>query len=512
MIKRADNTGNRAVAVAKSVTANQNSQSSQNIQKWLVGVTVAIAMLSMAAAAKARSAPDSFADLAEELLPSVVNIITTQTIEPSEQTEGEQQIPQGENFEEFFRDFFERRGGRGPQQPRRGGAQGSGFIIDSDGLIVTNHHVIDGADEVAVRLQDGTVLDAEIIGTDQKTDLALLKVDTKIDLPETKWGDSNKSRIGDWVLAIGNPFGLGGSVSAGIISAHSRDIRSGPYDNFIQTDAAINRGNSGGPLFNMDGEVIGVNSAIYSPSGGSVGIGFSIPSTMAKNIIEQLESHGEVRRGWLGVHIQTVTEELAEGLRLDEASGALVASVAEGGPAEKAGIKQGDVILEFNGRKVPEMRKLPLMVAETPIGREVDVVVWRKGKRKTVQVDLGQLDDDVVAAVAPSQSKKKNERKTSKVDDLGLYLGKLDGETRQRFKLNDSVNGVVITDVVPNSSAAEKSLRPGDVIVEVDQEEVSDPGQVASLVGKAKDAGFRVVTLLVFKQGEYSWVAIKLDS
>ncbi|MFD2204048.1 Do family serine endopeptidase [Kiloniella antarctica] len=502
----------RHTGASAQVLVSRPILTKQGLQQWMIGIAVVIGIMSMAFTAKARSAPDSFADLAEELLPTVVNVITSQKIEETTETDGQPQVPQGENFEEFFRDFFERRGGgRQPEQPRRGGAQGSGFVIDSAGLIVTNNHVIEGADEVAVRLQDGTVLEAKVIGADEKTDLALLKVETDIKLPATSWGSSDESRIGDWVLAIGNPFGLGGSVSAGIISAHSRDIGSGPYDSFIQTDAAINRGNSGGPLFNMDGKVIGVNSAIYSPSGGSVGIGFSIPSVMAQHIIEQLRESGEVKRGWLGVQIQTVTEELAEGLRLDEPSGALVSSVTKGGPAEKAGVKVGDVILEFNNRKVPEMRKLPRMVAETSIGREVDVVVWRKGEKKTVSVDLGQLPDDVVASAAPSKTKKE-EKKASKVADLGLYLGELDSETRQRFSISDSVNGVVITDVVPNSSAAEKSLRPGDIIVEVDQEEVTNPGQVASLVGKAKEAGFRVVTLLVFKQGEYSWVAIKLDS
>ena len=406
----------RHTKASAQVLASRPMLTKQGVQQWLVGMAVVIGIMSMALTAKARSAPDSFADLAEELLPTVVNVITSQKIEETTETEGQPQIPQGENFEEFFRDFFERRGGgRQPEQPRRGGAQGSGFIIDSAGLIVTNNHVIEGADEVAVRLQDGTVLEAKVIGADEKTDLALLKVETDIKLPATSWGSSDESRIGDWVLAIGNPFGLGGSVSAGIISAHSRDIGSGPYDSFIQTDAAINRGNSGGPLFNMDGKVIGVNSAIYSPSGGSVGIGFSIPSVMAQHIIEQLRENGEVKRGWLGVQIQTVTEELAEGLRLDEPSGALVSSVSKGGPAEKAGVKVGDVILEFNNRKVPEMRKLPRMVAETPIGREVDVVVWRKGKKKTVSVDLGQLPDDVVAAVAPSKTKKEDQDRKSVV-------------------------------------------------------------------------------------------------
>ena len=356
---------------------------------WIAGLSFALVLVAWSFAAQAGTAPNSFADLAERLLPTVVNIATTQTVESN----------RGEEFEEFFKEFFERRGGQPPpQEKRRASALGSGFIIDASGYIVTNHHVIADADEITVRLHDDTLLEAELVGSDEKTDLALLKVKSDEPLPATSWGVSEKTRIGDWVVAIGNPFGLGGTVTAGIVSARQRDINSGPYDDFIQTDAAINRGNSGGPMFNLDGDVIGVNTAIFSPSGGSIGIGFAIPSDIAKNIVAQLREHGEVRRGWLGVRIQTVTEELAEGLRLDGAYGALVASVTEGGPAEKAGIAGGDVILQFNGRTVPDMRKLPRMVAETPIGREVDVVVWRKGAEIVVKVVLGELDDEQLAA------------------------------------------------------------------------------------------------------------------
>ena len=466
---------------------------------WIAGLSFAVVLLAWSIAAQAGSAPNSFADLAERLLPTVVNIATSQTVEN----------PRGEEFEEFFKEFFERRGGEPPpQEKRRQSALGSGFIIDSSGYIVTNHHVIADADEITVRLYDDTLLEAELVGSDEKTDLALLKVKSDKPLPATAWGVSAKTRIGDWVIAIGNPFGLGGTVTAGIVSARQRDINSGPYDNFIQTDAAINQGNSGGPMFNLDGDVIGVNTAIFSRSGGSVGIGFAIPSDLAKNVVAQLRDYGEVRRGWLGVRIQTVTDELAEGLRLDRAYGALVASVTEGGPAEAAGITQGDVILKFNGRVVPDMRKLPLMVAETPIGREVDVVVWRKGAETVVKVTLGELEDEQVAAATTGPAQ---EEESGEVPDLGLALGTLTPEMRERYGLGDSTKGVVIIEVDAEGSGAAKGLKPGDVIVEVDQEEVTSSAQVNERVQKAKEEGYRVVTLLVFRQGDYQWIAVRID-
>ncbi len=466
----------------------------------IFGLGLALGLLAAPLAAQARGAPESFADLAEKLLPSVVNIATTQMVETQ----------RSEEFEEFFKEFFERRGTPPPQQEkRRSNSLGSGFIIDKSGYIVTNNHVIAEADEITVRLSDDTSLEAKVVGRDEKTDLALLKVETSEPLPAVPWGDSDVTRIGDWVVAIGNPFGLGGTVTAGIVSARQRDINSGPYDDFIQTDAAINRGNSGGPMFNLDGEVIGVNTAIFSPSGGSVGIGFAIPSVIVKNVIAQLREHGEVRRGWLGVRIQTVTEELAEGLRLDKVTGALVASVTPGGPAEDAGIAQGDVVLRFDGREVSDMRKLPRMVAETPIGKAVSVVVWRKGKEESFKVSLGELDEELVAKA--SLKTDDVEEETGKVGDLGLALGQITPELRQRFELEEKTKGVVITEVDEGGSGAEKGLRPGDVIVEVDQEQVSSPTQVVERVEKAKTDGFRVVTLLVYRQGDFQWVAVRID-
>lgn len=466
----------------------------------IFGLGLALGLLAAPLAAQARGAPDSFADLAERLLPAVVNIATTQMVETK----------RSEEFEEFFQEFFERRGGKPPQrEKRRSTSLGSGFIIDSGGYIVTNNHVIAEADEISVRLSDDTLLTAKVVGRDEKTDLALLKVEASKPLPSVPWGDSNVTRIGDWVVAIGNPFGLGGTVTAGIVSARQRDINSGPYDDFIQTDAAINRGNSGGPMFNLDGEVIGVNTAIFSPSGGSVGIGFAIPSALAKNVISQLREHGEVRRGWLGVRIQTVTDELAEGLRLDKVTGALVASVTPGGPAEMAGLAQGDVVLRFDGHEVSDMRKLPRMVAETPIGKAVSVVVWRKGKEKTFKIKLGELDEERIAKASLKTGEPENE--TGKIGDLGLALGQITPELRKRFELEEKTKGVVITEVEEGGSGAEKGLRPGDVIVEVDQEEVFNPSQVAERIEKAKTEGFRVVTLLVYRNGDFQWVAVRID-
>ncbi|WP_299391071.1 DegQ family serine endoprotease [Pelagibius sp.] len=474
-------------------------------RRWLlvaVATACALLMLTWSAAVQARSAPDSFADMVERLLPTVVNIQTRQTIEGG----------QAEQFEEFFKEFFERRGEGGeppPQQRRRGSSLGSGFVIDPNGFIVTNHHVIADADEVEVVFSDGTKLDATIVGSDKDTDLALLKVEASQPLPATTWGNSDETRIGDWVVAIGNPFGLGGTVTAGIVSARQRDINAGRYDNFLQTDAAINKGNSGGPMFNLAGEVVGVNTAIFSPSGGSVGIGFATPSSMAKNIIAQLRESGEVRRGWLGVRIQNVTDELAEGLRLDKPRGALVAAVTEGGPAEEAGIQQGDVILEFNGRDVTEMRRLPAMVAETAVGAEVDVTIWRRSAEETVKVKIGELEADQLAA-APSDQRQE-EVAPDKMESLGLALGTITPELRTRFELDEDTKGVIITEVEEGGSGAEKGLRPGDVIVEVDQEEVSNPSEVVEKVEKAKSEGYRVVTLLVFRQGDFQWVAVRID-
>jgi serine protease Do len=356
-----------------------------------------LVVLLVPALAQTRTGPPSVAPIAEKLLDAVVAISTKQTLKGAEGVPLPK-VPKGAPFEEFFDDFFDRKGGKSPD--RKVTAQGSGFVIDGkEGLIVTNNHVIDGADEIVINFNDGTKLTVEkVLGKDSKTDLALLKVTPRRPLAQVAFGSSGKLKVGDWVMAIGNPFGLGGSVSVGIISAKQRDINTGPYDDFLQTDAAINRGNSGGPLFNMDGEVIGVNTAIISPSGGSIGIGFAVPSDSAVVVLDQLRQFGETRRGWLGVNVQTVTEDLAESYGIREGTGARVASVAADGPAAKAGILQDDVIVKFDGKDVTSMRGLPRLVSQTQIGKEVEIEVSRKGQRRTFKVTIGRLVEEAKPA------------------------------------------------------------------------------------------------------------------
>ncbi len=490
----------KSLAVARSLAAARLEMA----VRWLLPFGALLAALLAAASAQARSAPDSFADLAERLLPAVVNVSTTQQIR-------EEDLSQQE-LDEFFRDFFDRQR-RGDEGPRRATSLGSGFIIDASGYIVTNNHVIEGADEITVKLHDNTELKATLVGIDEKTDLALLKVEPTEPLPAVQWGDSDETRIGDWVLAIGNPFGLGGSVTAGIVSARQRDINAGPYDDFIQTDASINRGNSGGPMFDMDGNVIGIATAIYSPSGGSVGIGFAIPSNLARTVIDQLRDFGHARRGWLGVRIQSVSDELAEGLRLPSVTGALIANVTEGGPAEAAGIRQGDVVLEFDGKAIDEMRKLPRVVAETPIDRKVPVVIWRQGDRLTVDVVVGELDEatDMAAAEEPEGQKTGPDLRAGEIELLGLSVTEITEELRGQFNVDPEVTGVVVLDVAKQGPAAEKGIEAGDVIVEVDQKAVAKPADVSQQVESAKENGYRVVTLLIYRGGDYQWVAVRID-
>jgi len=456
--------------------------------------------------AMAAPVPDTFADLAEELLPSVVNISTTQV----SRTSSEQEIPQappGSPFEDFFREFFERN--RPENMPRRATSLGSGFIIDKGGIVVTNNHVIAEADEISVILQDNSRYDAEVLGRDPKTDLAVLKIDTGFDLPAVSFGDSTTARVGDWVLAIGNPFGLGGSVTAGIISAQQRDINTGPYDSFIQTDASINRGNSGGPLFNIDGQVIGVNTAIFSPSGGSVGIGFSVPSEIAQRVVRQLQDYGRTRRGWLGVRIQTVTEEIAESLGLEGARGALVASVSEGGPAEDAGIVAGDVVLSFDGRPIEEMRDLPRIVADTDIGKAVRVELWRKDAMEVVSVKIGELEESpVVASLGAPDAP--GEGDSGEIRQLGLGVAAITDTLREEFGIAEGAKGVLVTEVSGDGPAADKGIRPGDIIVEVSQEEIASPSQIKAKVAEAQEQGRRSILLLVEREGDLRFVAVRI--
>jgi serine protease Do len=377
--------------------------------------------------------------------------------------------------------------------------------------VVTNNHVIAEADEVTVILNDGSRLKAEIIGKDQKTDIALLRVKPDKPLKAVKFGDSEKLRLGEWVIAIGNPFSLGGTVTAGIVSARNRDINSGPYDNYIQTDAAINRGNSGGPLFNLDGDVIGINTAIISPSGGSIGIGFSVPSKTALPVIDQLKQFGETRRGWLGVRIQQVTDEIAESLSIKPPRGALVAGVDDKGPAKPAGIEPGDVIVKFDGKDIKEMRDLPRAVADTAVGKQTPVIIIRKGKEETRSVTLGRLEDgEKLAAVDPKVEAAPDKTVVKKT--LGIELANMSDDLRKKYKIKDTVKGVVITGVDASSPAADKRLSPGDVIVEIAQEGVASADDFQAKIDKLKKDGRKSALLLVAgADGELRFIALSLQ-
>ncbi|MEI9888538.1 MAG: DegQ family serine endoprotease [Rhizomicrobium sp.] len=449
-----------------------------------------------------RGAPASFAELAARLLPTVVNIATTQTLKPAPGAPGLPNIPPGSPLADLFKDFL----GSGPNLPRHVTSLGSGFIIDPSGFIVTNNHVIEGADQISVTLNDGRTLPAKLIGRDEKTDLALLKVTPAKPLPSAKFGDSDTAKIGDWVIAIGNPFGLGSTVTQGIVSARNRDIESGPYDDFIQTDAPINRGNSGGPLFDMAGNVVGVNSAIYSPSGGSVGIAFSIPSNLAREVAAQLRQFGQARRGWVGVRVQQVTEDIAEGLGLPGTSGALIADVTPGGPAQKGGIQNGDFVVAFDGKPVGDSRALSRAVADTPINKTVNVDLFRKGKKVTARVTVLRLNEK--GAAAPP---KPAPAKPGRVTLLGLSLGPLDGAARSQFHIAGNVQGVLVTDVAADSPAGDKNIRAGDVIMQVQGNAVRTPQEVSGNIAFARKAGKRVVAVLINRGGEMTYVAIKLN-
>ncbi len=488
---------------------------SRRLRPVLAAICLGAATTLVSAPAFARG-PEGIADVAEKVIDAVVNISTSQTVE-AKGGEGRGAIPQlppGSPFEEFFDDFFKnRRGGKGggDLQPHKTNSLGSGFIIDTAGIVVTNNHVIADADEINVIMNDGTKIKAEIVGIDKKTDLAVLKFKPPKPLTAVKFGDSDKLRLGDWVVAIGNPFSLGGTVTAGIVSAKNRDISSGPYDSYIQTDAAINRGNSGGPLFNLEGEVIGVNTLIISPSGGSIGIGFAVPSKTVASVVSQLQQFGELRRGWLGVRIQSVTDEIAESLSIKPARGALVAGVDDKGPAKPAGIEPGDVIVKFDGKDVKEPKDLSRVVADTAVGKEVDVVLIRKGKEETRKVTLGRLEDTEKAQQA---SVKKDEPAEKPVTQkaLGLDLATLSKDLRTKYKIKDSVKGVLITGVDGTSDAAEKRLSAGDVIVEVAQESVASAADIKKRIDQLKKDGKKSVLLLVSNaDGELRFVALSVQ-
>jgi serine protease Do len=487
----------------------------------VAGVLLILAPMLGAPGAAASPAPASFADLVDKLIPAVVNISTVETLKPDQGGDSPSaqmpQLPPGSPFDQFFHNFFDHGpSGQGRQEaePRRASSLGSGFIIDPRGYIVTNNHVIAGADQITVILHDDTNLKAKVVGRDKKTDIAVLKVDAGHPLPAVGWGDSDAARVGDWVLAIGNPFGLGGSVTAGILSARQRDINSGPYDDYLQTDAAINRGNSGGPMFNMNGHVIGINTAIFSPSGGSIGIGFAIPSVLAKDIVSELidEPDHTVHRGWLGVRIQEVTPEIADALGLDKAKGALVASVTPKGPAEGAGIAPGDVILEFDGRPVTDMRRLPQLVAETPVKKRVKVNLWRKKKPLSVEVTVARLDEKAEQlASAAGTAQPQDQPQAPKVTAFGLTLSEITPQLKTKFSLSGDEKGVVVVDVAKDSRAADEGLRAGDVIMEAAQQEVASPADIVGRIAAAKKSGRKAILLLVERKGDLRFVALRID-
>jgi serine protease Do len=455
------------------------------------------------------------ADLADKVLPAVVEISVRSKVQGP--ATPDLQLPDDSPFKDFFDDFFKKKQQQGGEGGDNGGgddrtvqSMGSGFIVDASGIVVTNNHVVEGADTIEVKLQDGTLLKAELKGRDAKTDLAVLKVKSDKPLATVAFGDSDHLRIGEWVMAIGNPFGLGGSVSLGIVSARNRDINAGPYDDFIQTDAAINKGNSGGPLFNINGEVVGINTAIFSPTGGSVGIGFSVPSNTAKGVVAQLEKYGETRRGWLGVKVQSVTDDIAESMGMGKAHGALVADVTENSPGKAAGLQAGDVITEFNGKPINEMKELPRAVAETEVGASVGLKALRKGQEMEFKVAIGRLEDGEKLVVA-EDAKKADVAATATL--LGMTVSTMTDDLRSKFKTDEKVSGVLVTEVAAEGAATEKGIAAGDVILEAGGKPVQAAADVSAAADAASKAGKSSVLLLIAKagqSGETRFIALRI--
>ncbi len=484
------------------------------------GVLAAILAAGLAAAPALARGPESLADLADKVSDAVVNISASQSVEDRRGPAAAPSVPPGTPFEDLFEEFFKRRqqgeGNSPPQAPRqrRSSSLGSGFVIDSAGIVITNNHVIADATEITVIFTDGTRLKAEVVGKDAKVDIAVLKVKPEKPLKFVKFGESERMRVGDWVMAVGNPFGLGGTVTAGIVSARNRNIQSGPYDNYIQTDASINKGNSGGPLFNMDGDVIGVNTAILSPTGGSVGIGFATPAATVMPVIDQLQKFGETRRGWLGVRIQSVDDTIAESLGIGKARGALVAGVDDKGPAKPAGIRSGDVIIKFDGKDVVDSGALPKLVAVAPVDKDVSVIVMRGGKEVEIKVKLGRLEDgEKQAALEPGKNNGGPAAPGRSVVQkaLGMEFAAATAETRKRFNLKDGAEGVVVTSVEDNSEAAEKRIQPGYRILEINQQAVTKPEDVAKKIDELKAQGRRNALLFVATpQDEKTFVPLQL--
>jgi len=450
-----------------------------------------------------------FSHLAGHLLGVVVNISTTQAPpQPAKTAQEVAPASPGASLDDLFRDFFGDKGTPG-QPGLRAASLGSGFIIDPSGLIVTNAHVIANAEQITVTLSDDTVLQAQVIGRDAVTDLALLKVDAKTPLPAASWGDSSKAKVGDWVLAIGNPFGLGGTVTAGIISATARDIHSGPYDDYLQTDASINRGNSGGPMFSLQGEVIGINTAIYSPSGGSIGIGFAIPAALAQPIIDQLKTTGKVERGWIGARIQPVTDDVAESLGLDKARGALIAAIDLASPATQSGLKPGDVILSYDGKPVDRSRQLPRLVADSAPDKPVKVTIWRDGKEVEVTLTVVAYNPSRPQPQPPAPEQPKP---PPTVDALGLKIAKLTPDLRKQFSLPDAARGIVIVDVPQNSAGAAQGLRAGDLVAAAGNAPVASPDDLLQQVAAAKHADRKNILIRVEREGNFRFITMPVET
>jgi serine protease Do len=461
-----------------------------------LGLAAPIAVIASTTVAFARG-PEPLSDLAEQVMDSVVNISATTTIEAKPSLRDRlPNMPQGTPLDDLFEEFFKRTPGNN-SEARRSNSLGSGFVIDASGIVVTNNHVIGEATEISVLFSDGTRLKAEVVGRDPKVDLAVLRVKPDKPLKAVKFGDSEKLRLGEWVMAIGNPFGLGGSLSQGIVSARGRNIESGPYDSFIQTDAAINKGNSGGPLFNMNGEVVGINTAILSPSGGSVGIGFAIPASLASPVVAQLREFGETRRGWLGVRIQNVDDATAEALGIGSARGALIAGIDDKGPARPGGLEVGDVIIRFDGVEIKQSRDLPRTVANTPVGKKVDVILVRKGKELTKSVTLGRLEDGEKQETAAASATAVEGEQNAVRQALKIDVSPLTADLRRRLNVKEDVKGVVVTKVDASSNAAEKRLQAGDLIVEAGREPVTSVADLVKIVEAHKKDKKKSILLLV---------------
>jgi serine protease Do len=459
--------------------------------------------------------PASFADLAAKVTPAVVNISSTH-VETADAEQPNMPDLRGTPFEQFFKQFMENQGQGSKPMKRKATALGSGFVIDPTGYIVTNNHVIESATDIQVTTTDGVDHPAKLIGADPKTDLALLKIETAKPLAYVEFGDSDKARVGDWVLAIGNPFGLGGTVTTGIVSARGRDIHEGPFDDFLQIDASINQGNSGGPTFDMKGNVVGINTAIFSPSGGSVGIGFAIPSNLAKPILAELRDKGSIQRGYLGVQIQQVTPEIAKAIGLDEPKGALVASIQPDSPAAKAKLEPGDVIVSYNNQPVHEMRDLPRLVAETDPNAKVELGILRNKREMTVATTVGKMQDDTKVASNDGQNQDGGSAEDGQagvqVSALGATLAPVTAQTRQMFNLEDGEKGVVVADLDSEGPLADQGIRPGDVIKRVSDAAVSSPAEVKRLAEQAKENKENVLLMLVDRGGRSLFVAVKLDN